>query len=193
MCTTLQRVLIQFEDPMTSASTRSAFPFFTSDIAISQLLRPPGQGFGLHGRGKPAWDPPTVPSPEWRAPLTPEDTDHLLALLEELVVGYVAPRPTGFDGSWHILDIAAGAHTMRFEWRADVPPGWERAAALTTMPSLLPAAPTSRRWKVHRDEHCHRLPRGRGGLPDGRGSRAALTSRPWPTKRLTRCRCSPGR
>ena len=130
MCMTLQRVLIQFGDPMTAASTHSAPPFFTSDIVISQPLRTPGQGLGLHGRGKPAWDLPTVPSPEWRASLTSEETDHLLALLEELVVGYVAPRPTGFDGPWHILEIAAGAHTMRFEWWADIPPGWERAGAL---------------------------------------------------------------
>ena len=130
MCTTLQRVLIQFEDPMMSMSIHSAPPIFNSDIALTQSLRAPGQGFSLHGRGKPSWDLPSVPSPEWRASLPPEETGHLLALLEQLVVPYVAPRPSGLDGPWHILEIAAGAHGVRFEWWAELPPGWERAGAL---------------------------------------------------------------
>jgi hypothetical protein len=79
MCTTLQRVLIHFEDPMTSMDARSAPPFFTSDIALSQSLRAPGEGFRLHGRGKPAWDLPNAPSSEWRASLTGEENDRLLA------------------------------------------------------------------------------------------------------------------
>ena len=130
MCTTLQRVLIQFEDPMTSISSRAAPPFFTSDIALVRPFRAPEEGFSLHGRGKLSWDLPSVPSPEWRASLTPEETDHLLSLLGDLVVPYSPPRPAGFDGPWHILEIAGGAHTLRFEWWAELPPCWDSAGAL---------------------------------------------------------------
>jgi len=130
MCMSLQRVIIQLEDPMASARVRSAPPFFTSDIAIVHSVRAPGEGFSLHGRGKPAWDLPNVPSPEWCALLTAEETERLLALLGEIAVPFAPPRLAGFDGSWHILEIASGAHSIRLEWWVDLPSGWESVGAV---------------------------------------------------------------
>lgn len=130
MCTSLQRVLILFEDPIVSTNIHSAPPFFNADIAITHPYRIPEEGFLLHGRGKPAWDLPNMPSPEWRASLIAEESDRLVALLEQLTVPYTPPRPAGFDGTWHILEIATGAHSMRLEWWVELPPGWESAGAL---------------------------------------------------------------
>ena len=115
---------------MTSAGAHPAPPFFSSDIVLKRLLRADDEGFRLHGRGKPAWDLPTVPIPEWHAALAPEENDHLLALLADLVVPYAVPRGAGLDGTWHILEMSAGAHTIRLEWWVDPPPAWAQAGAL---------------------------------------------------------------
>lgn len=86
--------------------------------------------FSLRGRGVPAYGLKPRAEPEWSAPLTDEQNGRLLDLVARLEVPQPPPRLPGFDGTWFTLMLLGGSHSLRLDWWADPPPGWESAAAL---------------------------------------------------------------
>jgi len=100
------------------------------DIRLVESLTPSQRQFTVHGHGRPANIPLEHPRKTWTEPLTAEENDHLINLLEQMRVAYALPEGVGMDGSWNTLTIMSGKHNMSFQWWAYVPEGWESVSAV---------------------------------------------------------------